>query len=772
MKHASTLALAFVLPVAAAAGCSASGASTDGDSGGPALLGTGAGGGAGQAGKGGKGGASGASGAPAGGKGGTAAGGTSGTGGAGAGLVATCTPAALVVTASAAPTATCTATLGGAPVTPVWSLDKGELGAIDVKTGVFTPSKKLGGTVTITAGYGMKTATAPIAVSLNVVQVGPNANDNTGMATAGGVGGVGGEGVGPIPGPAVKTALGTPPVAMGAPTWLYPYDKTVWPRGLLPPLMQWAPSASGPKTFDGISIHLETKSKSFVYDGSFGAPMGASLLHHPIPIDAWNAATESAGGPDTLTVSIVLSSGGKAYGPLTETWTVAPGRLGGSVYYNAYNTALAKNYPGGINDGGAFGAAVLSIDVGSGATGPTLVAGSTNPGDSTDVTKCRTCHSVAAGGSRLIVQHGDDYSATSAYELTAGNKEVPLASKSTFGWAALYPDGSFALTDQAPLSAGVSAGAGLYSRPDGAAIPSPGLAAVASAIATPSFSVDGSHVAFNVVTSTNPDNNKNTPGPKLVGCAFDVKTKTFSSPVTLADTTGDPQSAVPTWPAFLPTNDAVVFQKSPGIGTGALSQIFWSDLKTGKATLLGRLNGVDGGMPIIPSSMDHPDDPQRNYEPTVGPLATGGFAWVIFTSRRLYGNIATLPPGASDPRNFDLVTGVSPKKLWVAAVDLNDPPGTDPSHPAFYLPGQELHGSNSRGFWVFGPCRADGASCQTGDQCCGGFCQANGSGALVCSNKKPSCSAEQESCKTAADCCNPMDQCLNGFCAPPVVIPG
>ena len=770
MNRVAHLAIPLVTVLATAAGCSSSTTSADGGAGGASLLANG-----GNAGAKAKGGSGGVSGGGASGKAGSAGkgvgGGGSGAGGSATGLVAACTPPTLAV-GPAAPTSTCIATLAGVAVTPVWSLDKGEIGAIDVKSGVFTPSKKVGGTVTVTAGYGMSSATTTIAVSLAMSQVGPNPSDNPGMMTAGGVGGVGGEGVGPAPSAAIQTTLSTPPVAAGAPTFLYPYDKTVWPRGLLPPLLQWRPSAGGPMTFDGVAIHLETKSKSFVYDGKFAAPAGTGLLHHPIPIDAWNAATSSAGGGDTLSISVVLSSGGKAYGPLTETWTVAPGRLGGTVYYNAYNTGLAKNYPGGINDGGAFGAAVLSIDVGAGATGPALVAGSTNPADPTDTTKCRTCHSVAAGGSRLIVQHGDDYGATSAYELAAANKEVSLAQKSTFGWAALYPDGSFALTDQAPLSAGVSAGAGLYSLPDGAMIPSTGLPAIAPGVGTPSFSVDGAHAAFNVVTSIDAgDPNKNALGPKLVACAFDVKTKAFSAPMTVADTTGDAQGSVPTWPAFLPTNDALVFQKSPGIGTSSASQIWWSDLKTGKATLLGQLNGVDMGAQSIPTSADHPDDPMRNYEPTVGPLATGGYAWVIFTSRRLYGNIATLPPGASDPRNFDLVAGVSPKKLWVAAVDLNAPPGTDPSHPAFYLPGQELHGSNSRGFWVFGPCHADGAACQTGDQCCGGFCQPNDKGMLVCSNKKPSCSADQESCKVAADCCNAKDMCLNGFCAPPQIGP-
>ena len=72
------------------------------------------------------------------------------------------------------------------------------------------------------------------------------------------------------------------------------------------------------------------------------------------------------------------------------------------------------------------------------------------------------------------------------------------------------------------------------------------------------------------------------------------------------------------------------------------------------------------------------------------------------------------------------------------------------------------------------PCRADGTSCDTGDQCCNGYCEPGGAadaggagGGLVCTNTPPSsqCSAPQEKCTTAADCCDPTNLCVNGFCA-------
>jgi hypothetical protein len=75
---------------------------------------------------------------------------------------------------------------------------------------------------------------------------------------------------------------------------------------------------------------------------------------------------------------------------------------------------------------------------------------------------------------------------------------------------------------------------------------------------------------------------------------------------------------------------------------------------------------------------------------------------------------------------------------------------------------------NSRGFWVVDPCKADGKTCETGDECCGGYCQAGNNG-LVCSPTKPPCANEFDKCTVSADCCGGLS-CIDGRCgfiAPP-----
>ncbi len=230
----------------------------------------------------------------------------------------------------------------------------------------------------------------------------------------------------------------------------------------------------------------------------------------------------------------------------------------------------------------------------------------------------------------------------------------------------------------------------------------------------------------------------------------------------------------------MPSNDAVVFSMQSRTNSkgefmltryGAMGQLWWADLATGTAHPLDRANGIDNGVSYLPTGPnEHDDDTTLQYEPTVNPVVSGGYVWVIFMSRRLYGNVATIDPWWSDPREHNLTVNVTPKKLWVAAIDLNAQPGTDPSHPAFYLPAQELMAGNSRGFWVVDPCKADGSSCESGDQCCGGYCQQDAdAGGLVCSNHTNQCSNEYDKCTVAEDCCDFLQgaTCINGRCAGP-----
>jgi hypothetical protein len=643
----------------------------------------------------------------------------------------------------------------------LWHITNDALGTLD-QQGLFTASGQIGGEADVEATVGSSVAKAHVKVTVKYRQNGASVVGGGDAGThAGGLGGVGGEGFGgAVPAALVKLleAAGAQDPAL---QWLYPYDQTVFPLNVLPPLLQWSGGANG--NFDGVYIHLSSP-PYYDYKGFFGRPPGlaaaANFVRHPIPRDVWNAATTTAAG-GTLSVELVLSAGGKAYGPIGQTYKIALGRISGKIYYQAYNTGLAQNYTGLTITGERFGGATLSIKVGD--ESPKLVAGKS----STDDTGCRVCHSVSAFGDRMVVQHGEDYAVTSTYDLKNGNLETAPYPKSEFGlgWTGLYPDGTLGLSNAVDVAAGaLKTNTGLYDMVTGAAIPTPSLGAFVTKAGLPMFSPDGKHVAFDLFAGPSTPAVGPPTGRQLVVMDFDLPTKTFSNPRKLWETAATNER--PAWPTFFPSSAGLVFMRHFQGTTneafasryGARGELWWADLATGTTSPLDRLNGL-GYVPRGPNN--HQQDEQLAFEPSISPVASGGYVWIVFMSRRQYGNTATIDPWWSDPRDHNIRDNVTPKKIWMAAIDLNPQPGKDPSHPAFYIPGQELYGSNSRPFFALEPCISDRGTCSTGIDCCTGFCR-DGYCVQPPTNE---CSKSNERCTASSDCCDSKDHCVGGFCA-------
>src|SRR6185312_12954779 len=88
----------------------------------------------------------------------------------------------------------------------------------------------LGGVVHVSAAYQKLTAQATLTVKL-LLQT--NASN--------------------LP-PSAQTALEGATTKDPSVVWAYPYDGTVWPRGLLPPILQW----NGGVASDFYSIHIQS----------------------------------------------------------------------------------------------------------------------------------------------------------------------------------------------------------------------------------------------------------------------------------------------------------------------------------------------------------------------------------------------------------------------------------------------------------------------------------------------------------------------------------
>jgi hypothetical protein len=680
------------------------------------------------------------------------------------------------------------ATSGGVPVTAKWSIDRGELGTLNVATGAFVPAGTYSGVGTVSAYFGSAVASSTVTVNLQVVQNGGAWNPATAVPGVGGVGGVGGDPPGAAVDDKTRTLLSGTATAPGSAAelgLLYPYDGTVWPRGLFAPLLQWQTT----HTASAVLIHLSQK--NFDFQGFYA---GTNLVTEHIDQTAWAAAANGNSG-DSLHVEVRITDGTTTYGPVAEDWTIAPGILKGTVYYNSYSTTLATTIPDGRNP-----AAVLAIKPGT--SDPVLAIPAAKD-------KCVVCHTVSDDGSTLFAQNGkepgDDYSEGESYDLTKngaviqsylGNASDNTTNNRKFVFSGLSKDGTYALQSSGHTQEHYSGPSAIFRRDNGNQAPATGFDGQITEAVTPAFSRDGKQVAFNYWTGTL------APGGGA-GHTLDLMDFACGAPASVA--AGAPSCAtfgfsnlrhvftspdtgnngIVGWPAWLPDSSGIVFQNTT-TNTGSPLSTFqgnkaqlWfvgltgSGVTAPQAVRLDALNGDDSmGNSILPVATGvtlHGDDDHMNYEPTVNPIVSGGYAWVVFTTRRMYGNLAQ-----GDPYESSSGTHPIPKKLWVAAIDLKWTPGKDPSHPAFYLPGQELDAGNMRGFWVVDPCRADGASCDTGDECCDGYCRPDETtAALVCGGKPSGCANEFERCTEDSDCCATAGagvQCINGFCASQPVV--
>ncbi len=623
---------------------------------------------------------------------------------------------------------------GSAPNGAVWSVDDTRIGSID-QNGVFTANGWVAGTVTVTVTVGSQTTTIEISVSVDISEnPGDVAKDDRDSLVGGGSGGP--SGIGP------DADL----------RFLYPYDETVFPRGLSAPLLQLAGAAAE-------ATYVVLQVGDFKYQAFYA---GSGPLQITISQQAWKGATLSATADDWLTVSVTKLSGGEVTGPVSERYRIAQGSLKGIVYYNTYRSPLA----------GEEGA-VMRIKPGSDAE--VLMAG------------CHVCHAVSSQGNRLV--SGIDWDNgnpidSGAFELSADGEATPLnvdAEGRKYAFGALTPDGSLMMVSAVPDSGPKPRGldptytSRLIDPATGADVATSGWDY--DQAQTPVFSHDGSLIAFarggsdaaHILSVMGFDNSGAKP-------AF-----SDSRNVVTDDT------KVVAWPSFLPDSGGVVFQEGDSFDTatyggGALyANLRLVDLADDSVVALDRLNGWnDSGESYLPYG--EAEEQNLDYEPTVLPVPVGGFYWVLFTSRRCYGN--TLAPGGTDggdnkwQAEGDQAENPSPrKKIWIAAIDLDYTGKLDPSHPAFYLPGQELDAGNMRAFAALEPCKPQGASCESGAECCDGFCRETGKnddGTPILECVPPpenSCSNVDETCATAGDCCNSKYLCINGRCAEPAAPP-
>lgn len=595
-------------------------------------------------------------------------------------------------------------------------------------------------------------------------------------------------------------------------TWLYPYEGTVFPRGMLAPLIMW----NGDPAVD--AVYLRITSRAFSYRGilkpttqsglwlpfgltgtwtsmALAAVTGALATQLPIPQHVWDlAGKQTLGKTDIFTLELTERIDGQIHGPIAAHVRIAQAELKGSVYYDSCLSTLqggtALDWLTGPSAAGrsfanlASGSKVLRIPPGGTAE---LVL--SDPG--TFDGRCQGCHAVSANGSRLTAQQSmlveDGASLLTgfvtpsgqglSYPFTSDNSPasrvgVPVGPNASYG--TLYPDGSKYLSSSSMVDIGlVSLFAGpsgllqslvatLYDTTTGAVVTG---TQIPEGALMPMFSPDGRLLVFNDPAIGDAH------GLALMN--YDTGTNKASGYRVLVKE--DPESPHrPGWPSFLPDNNAVVFARTDGAGfsstgtglqaiangnplsdlillPGASSDLYLTDATSGGKLLLARAMGFDNAADAEHGTTYLPfrDDLHHNYLPHVAPVAAGGYFWVFFDSLRHYGNLG------------------KQRALWAFAVEIaSDGHYTsDPSQPPFYLPGQEFGSTNHHAVAALDKCRPDAELCKSGMDCCGGRCRSG-----RCSAAEDSCARIDERCSLTADCCPSRDQdprveCIATFCA-------
>ncbi len=516
-------------------------------------------------------------------------------------------------------------------------------------------------------------------------------------------------------------APGAPPDAagrFGAPTtdaaqqagMLYPLADTMFPQNVYPPDVQWQRGDAGDLYRLTFTAPHATLTAYVLHSGSgFG-------YDFPVPRDEWRPLADSSGG-DTVTLAVdrFVSATSETIAGEVRPFHFAAASITGAIYYWDLGQGRILRIKG---DGSGLEHFLPSP-----------------PPRTSDGERCVACHTISRDGKRMAAELWDASAGRGAVfdlttDLTADPAPTVFAPTGVqFLTSSFSPDDSRLIANWGNALLLVDATTGAQITPGGTPLPT-------TASAQPEWSPDGMTIAF--VTNHN--------GPSW-GVDF-TQSDLGIIPVTGPDTFGAPSVILSggghalARPSWSPDSQWLAFQdgvnsRSNNTGTAypASIRLVRAD---GSATIdLPALNGADAD----------------SYYPTFSPFDEGGYYWLAFFSSRDYGNAQVGTQGTGR------------RQLWVSAISDNPAAASsDPSHPPYWLPQQDVTQQNMAAFWAESPCSADGRTCAASGECCSGFCRDVGSGPVCVPPDVPVCSMTGEACRTDSDCCAGAGTCVSNVC--------
>lgn len=495
-----------------------------------------------------------------------------------------------------------------------------------------------------------------------------------------------------------------PVSASPGPNVLYPSHDVVIPANLAPILFQW----DKVKARARVALSGDLGSLTLYTTGDRAEAPALSwrtfLLAHLG--ESFSAVVEESDGPGTEVVRTEL------------TIHLAEADLKSTVYYWAVNVGN-----------------IVRIDADSLVPAPIElayenVANGGLPGNPDDQ-QCRGCHTVSASGQHMAFTYFEGNGPGGVVDVNSpGAPTVPNRGDRRWNFAAISPDGSLLLTNyglRLTLRSGLT-GDAIAGQED----------VTGSDVAHPAFSPVGDRVAFAGDVAMNGE-------PANWEIDFN-SSNLYVAPVdALAPSVGAAQMLVPGeggalyYPSFSPAGNLLAYTKGPHSrsvdGNGTITGEIW----------IAAANATPDAVTGVPRvRLDIANPGQNSYLPTFNPKVEGGYLWVAFYSRRDYGHV---------------IRGEGRPQIWVAAIDANADPATalaDPSHPAFWLPGQVTTTNNLSSFFAPAPCAPQGGSCDSDGACCNGLLCRPGdvAGDWQCVPPEGACLLTGDSCADDSECCD------------------